>query len=231
MLLLESNKCSAKIYNALNVGPDIMQKLVLKWQSKGFDIDNEQLREAFKAINKITNIVKYWAFQYRLLHNIVYLNDRLVHFGIVKDNLCTLCNSTKEMVLHLFCTCTKTRHFWQEIRNYVQKVNEEIEELTWSAENILLNNVHASWDRFENLTVLLAKQHIFAKKCKKESLNHVVVIKEIEFTHDIEFNNAMTSGRYSKYNRRLPDKISMDSHDIIDEEIINYINTIEINQV
>ena len=42
-------------------------------------------------------------FQYKILNNILYLNERLFKFNMVESPLCSLCNQASESVLHLFC--------------------------------------------------------------------------------------------------------------------------------
>ena len=41
-------------------------------------------------------------FQYIVLNNILYLNNRLHKFGYVESPLCSLCNSETETMTHLF---------------------------------------------------------------------------------------------------------------------------------
>ena len=48
-------------------------------------------------------------FQYKVLNNILYLNDRLYKMGIVQTPLCSLCKREKETVIHLLCKCHVTR--------------------------------------------------------------------------------------------------------------------------
>ena len=48
------------------------------------------------------------SFQYRLLNNILYLNERLFKFNIIKSALCSLCSLVNKTVVHLFCECKET---------------------------------------------------------------------------------------------------------------------------
>ena len=48
------------------------------------------------------------SFQYKILKNILYLNERLFKFNIVNSPLCSLCGAYNESIKHLFCTCTVT---------------------------------------------------------------------------------------------------------------------------
>ena len=51
-------------------------------------------------------------FQYKVLNNILYLNDRLYKMGIVQTPLRSLCKREKETVIHLLCQCHVTRQLW-----------------------------------------------------------------------------------------------------------------------
>ena len=47
-------------------------------------------------------------FQYKVLNNIFYFNDRLYKMGIVQTPLRSLCKQEKEIVIHLLCQCHVT---------------------------------------------------------------------------------------------------------------------------
>ena len=54
-------------------------------------------------------------FQYKILNNILYLNEKLFKFNMVESPLCSLCNQASENVLHLFCTCINIRNLWRQL--------------------------------------------------------------------------------------------------------------------
>ena len=51
-------------------------------------------------------------FRYKVLNNILYLNDRLYKMGIFHTPLCSLCKQEKEAVIHLLSQCHVTRQLW-----------------------------------------------------------------------------------------------------------------------
>ena len=61
-------------------------------------------------------------FQYKVLNNILYLNDRLYKMGIVQTPLCSLCKQEKETVIHLLCQCHVTRQLWCSLSDWLQGV-------------------------------------------------------------------------------------------------------------
>ena len=57
-------------------------------------------------------------FQYKILNNILYLNNRLYKFGYVESPMCSLCNSETETMTHLFCHCSKTDQMWNSLTSW-----------------------------------------------------------------------------------------------------------------
>ena len=60
-------------------------------------------------------------FQYKILNNILYLNNRLHKFGYIESPLCSLSNSERETMTHLFCHCSKTIQFWSSLSNWCKE--------------------------------------------------------------------------------------------------------------
>ena len=54
-------------------------------------------------------------FQYQLLNNAIFLNDRLSKFDPLISPLCSLCQQCPENVLHFFCECQKTQALWHAL--------------------------------------------------------------------------------------------------------------------
>ena len=59
-------------------------------------------------------------FQYKILNNVLYLNEKLSEFKIVSSPLCSLYNSENETSIHLFYSCNQIKSLWsksQELLN------------------------------------------------------------------------------------------------------------------
>ena len=50
-------------------------------------------------------------FQYKILNNVLYLNEKLFKFKIVSSPLCSFCNSEDETQIHLFTLAIKQNLF------------------------------------------------------------------------------------------------------------------------
>ena len=64
------------------------------------------------TINSHTRI-----FQYKILNNILYLNDRLFKMNLVESEMCSFCKGKKETVEHLFLNCRIAKTLWTNICN------------------------------------------------------------------------------------------------------------------
>ena len=58
------------------------------------------------------------SFQYKVLHNILFLNKKLHLSGITESPLCSYCNTSNETPIHLFCECNSTKSLWQQLNRH-----------------------------------------------------------------------------------------------------------------
>ena len=54
-------------------------------------------------------------FQYKILRNILYLNEKLYIFGKIDSPLCSICHSNGETVAILFCECVRVSQLWSQL--------------------------------------------------------------------------------------------------------------------
>ena len=83
----------------------------------------EDCAKLFKNIYQVTTITKLCSFQYRLLHNKVFCNNILVHWGKVNSNLCDFCSIKKQDITHLLFHCAKIRPIWMKFRALIRKAD------------------------------------------------------------------------------------------------------------
>ena len=55
-------------------------------------------------------------FQYKILNNILFLNDKSFRLNLVPSPLCSLCKSAKENVKHLFFECSISKSLWYSLQ-------------------------------------------------------------------------------------------------------------------
>ena len=59
-------------------------------------------------------------FQYKILNNILYLNNRLYKFGFADNPLCSLRAKEPETIKHLFCYCIYTQKLWKSLQRWLR---------------------------------------------------------------------------------------------------------------
>ena len=180
----------------------------------------EQVEVAFRSIDKYAEIPKYRAFQFRLLHNAILLNNRLIHMGISRDDLCFQCKKAKETVLHLFWECEVTQRIVLKVIEFIKQNDMYNLNIKLDAVNFILSTVDENEYSCVNLISVIIKQKIYAAKCTGKKINAQVVINEILFIQEIERDNGIFTGNIKKYNARWPQKIEKNIRrmdNIIDE--------------
>ena len=143
------------------------------------------------------------SFQYKILNNILYLNDRLFKFNIVDSPLCSLCKLENESVLHIFCRCMITKNLWKQLQILMPSIPSLEPEIVilglWNRKIpnfILINHI-----------ILIFKRYIYIKKDKHSiTINGMkAFIKNIE---KIERKIASQRGKldfhYKKWDPILP---------------------------
>ena len=56
------------------------------------------------------------AFQFKILHNVLFLNKKLFLFHKVPSPLCSFCNKEEETILHTFNFCPVTVNLWKDLK-------------------------------------------------------------------------------------------------------------------
>ena len=55
-------------------------------------------------------------FQYKIMSNVLYLNEKLFKFKIVSSPFCSFCNSEDETPIHLFYSCNQVESLWSKFQ-------------------------------------------------------------------------------------------------------------------
>ena len=161
----------------------------------------ERFRKGFVNLYKISGIVKYRDFQYRLLTNDIHCNNRLYYWKIKNTKMCDICNlDIVQDVKHLLFECIYTKKVWNEIIKFFEKIG--FEEFSMEYSNIFLNDVFKNTRHPGNLIVLVVKQMIFAAKCLSKKISIVEILLKIEEIEAIEYRLATKKARVSQHVKR-----------------------------
>ena len=220
--LCEKQKWSKCIYDALIKRNSCIEDKSNKLSKViGTEISEDEIQKAFVDINKYVDVTKYRAFQFRLLQNIVLLNDRLIHMGIATENICSQCGLIKETITHFFWECKVTRNLLTQLTEYIEQINVDKQEYTLNIKTFMLNEVSEHPFSHINMLVCILKQKMYAFKCMKKGLKFRIVKDEYEFIHELERNEALLTGNIRKYNLRWPDKILREMDFETEENTVN----------
>ena len=123
-------------------------------------------------------------FQYKILHNILFLNKKLYLSGITKSPLCSYCNTNDETPIHLFCECNSTKSLWLQLNRRFHS-DLKFPELTPQTAIVGIFNDSVSNIHLINHILLLFKLYIYKSQNKHqlnihELLANILNIKKLE---------------------------------------------------
>ena len=78
----------------------------------------------------VTVETKIREFQYKILNDIIYNNDKLFRFKMIESPLCTFCQKQDESFEHLLFHCSITKNFWLAFSSWISKQNISMETVT-----------------------------------------------------------------------------------------------------
>ena len=81
------------------------------------EIDWEQV---YMPPRKSTIESKMRSFQFKILHNVLFLNAKLFKMHIVDTPLCWFCKEGNETPTHLFSQCVVTTSYWEFLQEWLK---------------------------------------------------------------------------------------------------------------
>ena len=152
--------------------------------SNKFDIDDQNIWSSVYLLPaSVTLDTKIRMFQYKILDNILYLNQRLYCMNFVESPLCSLYKREVESISHLFST-----RLWAETQRWCSpaiarpQLTEKIVYLGWfsnSPQTILIN-----------LILLLYKYFLYCKRNERINVNFNAFKFYIRYIVKIEESTA-----------------------------------------
>ena len=106
---------------------------------------------------------KIGEFQYKVLNNIVFTNEKVFKIKMIDSPQCAFCKIEIESLEHLSYNCEVTRSFWVALRSWLMECNINLEPLSFF--NVLFCIFNAGEDFvIVNHLILVAKFYIY--RCK-----------------------------------------------------------------
>ena len=122
--IANSQTSTKSIYLAIS-DKEVSHTNEIKWNESLTEIiDKENWKNLYKAcFFAINDTVFIWS-QYRILHRILGVNYYLYKTKISDTENCRLCQTSKEILGHLFSECPKVYNLWQNVYAWInQKLN------------------------------------------------------------------------------------------------------------
>ena len=196
----KSGTVSSRIYCDLLTTDELARKCSCIWFEKtGIASTVTEFLKYFRNIAKITNITKYRDFQFRLIHNKIFCNDVLLHYGIVESNTCNLCQNGKQTITHLLWGCAKFQNLFQYLLQVAKDAEIHVE---YDVLKIICNDIHPISGHVINFLLLILKQFIFRCKCQYKEPTVIEYQEEIKMLHNIEKLNAQRTNRMGHHKRK-----------------------------
>ena len=119
-------------------------------------------------------------FQYKILNNVLYLNEKLFRFKKISCPLCSFCQSENETPIHLFHGCIKTNLLWYKLKKFLKtKIDLPINTAIFGFLNYENNS-----DIINHL--LLIFNYYLSNSWERKKLSVEVLKKEIMKIYNIE---------------------------------------------
>ena len=80
---------------------------------------------------KVPLETKISEFQYKVLNNIVFTNEKLFKIEVIDSPQCTFCKNEIESLEHFFYNCEITGSFWVVLRSWLMECNINLELLSF----------------------------------------------------------------------------------------------------
>ena len=115
---IQLNSVTAKLVYKLHVSQKSSPPTSKRLLPNKFKIDDQNIWSSVYLLPaSVTLDTKIRMFQYKILNNILYLNQRLYRMNLVESPLCSLCKREVESVSHLFLNANSLLDCWQRHRD------------------------------------------------------------------------------------------------------------------
>ena len=131
----------------------------------------------------VTTDTRVRIFQFKVTHNTLFLNSRLVHLGHSDTPLCSLCHNFNETPSHLFFECQITTALWRELNNFFSPTIT-LDPITPRSALLGIFDIHDDTFLLRNYILLLFKYCIY--KNRKENINIHTIIRFLKSVCKVE---------------------------------------------
>ena len=174
--------------------PTATQRLI----DNGLPPDHDYFNLAFSS----TKETKLIMFQYKILYDIVFTEEKLFRANIANSDLCYLCLETKQDLKHMLVSCQFVSEFWEAFLYwYKSHVSIGLELSTINILYGIIGNNHLN--KLTNHLLLLAKYYIYCCSITEEplllSVYLTIVVNKAEIEKQIAVSVNSPQYYYNKW--------------------------------
>ena len=128
-------------------------------------------------------------FQYKILNNILFLNNRLFKMNIVNSELCSFCETEPETIIHLLCSCRKVEQLWSSVQQWCSKCFSLPDLSPKTTVLGFLENARTHIN--ENLILLFFKIFVYEKLVQPSQIALPTFLNYLNYIYKIEYKIAL----------------------------------------
>ena len=136
-------------------------------------------------------------FHYKILNNILYVNNRLFKMNIVNSELCSLCEVEPETVIRLLCSCGKVKQLWSSVQQWCSKCFSLPGLSTQTAVLAFLENARAHIH--QNIILLFFKKFVYEKRELPSQIALPTFLNYLNYIYKIEHKIALKNNKVEKH--------------------------------
>ena len=114
------DKCNSKELECLQISLNNSKTRSQLYFEDLFQIKDIDWKHVYLLPRRFTVDTNLRIFQYKILNNVLYLNEKLFRFKKISCPLCSFCQSKNEAPIHLFHACNKTYLLWYKSKKFLK---------------------------------------------------------------------------------------------------------------
>ena len=183
-IIILENLSSKELYSLL-ISAINHQPISEKYFNNLFSNVELPWKEIYLNARKTTANSHLRCFNYKIINNVLYLNEKLFQFGKTQSPLCSFCHDEAGTTLHVFHKCLVTKTLWNQLSLFFE-TDLDFPDLTPQAARFgFINESDNNWKILQNHILLIFKLCIYQSR-ERGVLNLNGLIKNITKAKKLE---------------------------------------------
>ena len=149
---------------------------------------------------RTTIYTKLRSFQFKVIHNILYTNEKLHRIGKKNSPQCSFCEQHPETLAHLLAECTKVKPIWEKI---AQEMLPPFGITKLCTKDIILGiKLDEKQNNIINHIILETKYYIYVCKLEESQPTYNRIKNRLKITESVERKIAYRKDRLLQHNHK-----------------------------